>query len=172
MIFGAAGSYFLSKNLIVKEPLQQGSSSLKPQGGKNAAPRLCGVLEIGRDKIEDAVDRIKTEAGDQPLIAVGGAASLVPDRLAGVSQVIGMRYGDHANAAGPGIAQISGETDQIYHDLVRAHAIAAAETQMQDRARPQMVDAEDMPLAYPAGNALWVRVTGEVRAPPNRGSDT
>ena len=39
-------------------------------------------------KIEDAVDRMKTEAGDLPLIAVGGGAFLVPDRLAGISQVI------------------------------------------------------------------------------------
>ena len=36
------------------------------------------VLEAARHKIEEAVDRMKTEAGDLPLIAVGGGAFLVP----------------------------------------------------------------------------------------------
>ena len=51
-------------------------------------PRPCRSRS-GRDtKIEEAVDRMKTEAGDLPLIAVGGGAFLVPDRLAGISEVI------------------------------------------------------------------------------------
>jgi N-methylhydantoinase A/oxoprolinase/acetone carboxylase beta subunit len=116
--------------------------------------------------IEDSVDRMKTEARDQPLIAVGGGAFLVPDRLAGVSQVIRVPHGDCANAVGAAIAQISGETDQIYRDLGREEAIAAAEAQAReravaagaDRASLQAVDIEDMPLAYLPGNALRVRV--------------
>src|SRR5207237_9236115 len=32
------------------------------------------VLETAKAKLEDAIDRMKTEAGDVPLIAVGGAA--------------------------------------------------------------------------------------------------
>ena len=39
-----------------------------------------------RAKLEDAIDRMKTEAGDVPLIAVGGGAFLVPDRLPGVAR--------------------------------------------------------------------------------------
>ncbi|MGH7047379.1 MAG: hydantoinase/oxoprolinase N-terminal domain-containing protein [Stellaceae bacterium] len=132
------------------------------------------VLAEVHAKIEDAVDRIKIEAGDQPLIAVGGAAFLVPDRLAGVSQVIRVPHGDCANAVGAAVAQVSGETDQIYRDLDRAAAIAAAEAQAQDRAVAagadraslETVDIEDMPLAYLPGNALRVRVrvAGEMRA--------
>ena len=131
------------------------------------------VLAAARGKIEDAVDQVKTEAGDMPLIAVGGGAFLVPDRLAGVSQVIRVPYGAHANAVGAAIAQISGETDQIYRDLSRDEAIAAAEAQARQRAvasgadpaRLETVDVEDMPLAYLPGNALRVRVrvAGEMR---------
>jgi N-methylhydantoinase A/oxoprolinase/acetone carboxylase beta subunit len=124
------------------------------------------VLAEASAKIEDAVDRMKTEAGDLPLIAVGGGAFLVPDRLAGVSQVIRVPHGDYANAVGAAIAQVSGETDQVYRDLSREEAIAAAEAQARERAvaagadRPslQTVDVEDMPLAYLPGNALRVRV--------------
>jgi N-methylhydantoinase A/oxoprolinase/acetone carboxylase beta subunit len=116
--------------------------------------------------IEDAVDRMKTDARDLPLIAVGGGAFLVRDRLAGISQVIRVPHGDCANAVGAAIAQISGETDQIYRDLTREAAIAAAEAQARaravaagaDRASLTTVDVEDMPLAYLPGNALRVRV--------------
>ncbi|HEY2539369.1 MAG TPA: hydantoinase/oxoprolinase family protein, partial [Stellaceae bacterium] len=131
------------------------------------------VVAMAHDRIEDAVDHIKTEAGDVPLIAVGGGAFLVPDKLAGVSRVIRVPYGAHANAVGAAIAQVSGETDQIYRDLDRTSAIAMAEELARERAVAagalrdslQTVDVEDMPLAYLPGNALRVRVrvAGEMR---------
>jgi N-methylhydantoinase A/oxoprolinase/acetone carboxylase beta subunit len=124
------------------------------------------VLAAAQQKIEDAVDRMKTEAGDVPLVAVGGGAFLVPDRLAGVGEVIRVPYGDCANAVGAAIAQVSGETDRIYRDLGREAAIAAAEAEAReravaagaDKASLETVDVEDMPLAYLPGNALRVRV--------------
>jgi hypothetical protein len=101
-----------------------------------------------------------------PLIAVGGAAFLVPDRLQGVSQVIRVPHGDCANAVGAAIAQVSGETDQVYREMTRDDAIAAATAQAIDRAvlagaeraTLETVDIEDMPLAYLPGHALRVRV--------------
>jgi N-methylhydantoinase A/oxoprolinase/acetone carboxylase beta subunit len=134
------------------------------------------VLASARAKIEDAVDRIKIEAGDLPLVAVGGGAFLVPDRLAGVSRVVRVAHGDCANAVGAATAQVSGETDRIYRGLDRKDAIAAAEVQARERAVAagadaetlEIVDVEDMPLAYLPGNALRVRVrvAGEMRARP------
>jgi N-methylhydantoinase A/oxoprolinase/acetone carboxylase beta subunit len=133
------------------------------------------VLAEVRQQIEDAVDRMKTEAGDIMLIAVGGGAFLVPDRLAGVSRVVRVPHGDCANAVGAAIAQVSGETDQVYREMSREAAIAAAEAQAVERAvaagaeRTTLatVDVEDMPLAYLPGNALRVRVrvAGEMRGP-------
>ncbi|HEV7996677.1 MAG TPA: hydantoinase/oxoprolinase family protein [Stellaceae bacterium] len=140
------------------------------------ADLVRAILDAARDKIEDAVDRIKTEAGDLPLIAVGGGAFLIPDRLAGISRVVRVAHGECANAVGAAIAQVSGETDQIYRDLGRNEAIAAAEAQARDRAVAAgadstslaLVDVDDMPLAYLPGNALRVRVrvAGEMRAKP------
>src|SRR5437764_3308363 len=133
------------------------------------------VLGAAKAKLEDAIDRMKTEAGDVPLIAVGGGAFLVPERLAGVSEVIRVAHGDCANAVGAAIAQISGETDQVYREMTREAAIAAAEAQAVERAvaagaergTRQTVDVEDMPLAYLPGNALRVRVrvAGEMQRP-------
>ncbi|HEV8677985.1 MAG TPA: hydantoinase/oxoprolinase family protein, partial [Stellaceae bacterium] len=133
------------------------------------------VLDEVRQQIEDAVDRMKTGADDVILIAVGGGAFLVPDRLVGVSRVIRVPHGECANAVGAAIAQVSGETDQVYREMSREAAIAAAEAQAVERAvaagaeRTTLatVDVEDMPLAYLPGNALRVRVrvAGEMRGP-------
>jgi hypothetical protein len=90
--------------------------------------------------------------------------------------VVRVAHGECANAVGAAIAQVSGETDQIYRDLGRNEAIAAAEAQARDRAVAAgadstslaLVDVDDMPLAYLPGNALRVRVrvAGEMRAKP------
>jgi hypothetical protein len=117
---------------------------------------------------------MKTEAGAVPLVAVGGGAFLVPDRLEGVSEVVRVPHGDCANAVGAAIAQISGEADQVFRDLSREEAIAAARKIATDHAvaagadptRLELVDVEDMPLAYLPGNALRVRarVVGPIAA--------
>jgi len=159
------------------------AAGLAEIGDKSAVaglPRdfVAAVLAAVRAKIEDSVDRIKTEAGNVALIAVGGGAFLVPGRVAGISEVIRVLHGDCANAVGAAIAQVSGETDQVYRDLGRAKAIALAEAQARERAVAagadrtslQTVDVEDMPLAYLPGNALRVRVrvAGEMASAPAR----
>ncbi len=135
----------------------------------------CGrVLDECRRMVEEAADRVKTEAGDVTLIAVGGGAFLVPDRLDGVSRVIRVAHGDCANAVGAVIAQVSGEVDQIFRDLSIAEAIEAARGLAADRAVAagasadslKTIETEDMPLSYLPGNSLRVRVrmVGDVAA--------
>src|SRR6185437_11281385 len=91
-------------------------------------------LADARRKLEETIDRMKTEARDVPLVAVGGGAFLVPERLAGVSEIIRVPHGDCANAVGAAIAQVSGEADQVFRDLSREDAIAAARDIAADRA--------------------------------------
>jgi len=132
------------------------------------------VLAAAKRMIEANVDAMKTAAGDVPLIAVGGGAFLVPDRLEGVSRVIRVRHGDCANAVGAAIAQVSGEVDQVYRDLARTDAIAKAAALAADRAvaagadRASLttVETEDIPIAYLPGNSIRVRVRviGDVAA--------
>lgn len=124
------------------------------------------VFAEAKRLVEESLDRMKTEAGDVPLIAVGGGAFLIPDRIEGASQVIRVPHGDCANAVGAAIAQVSGECDQIFRDLTRAEAIAAAQGIAADRAAAAgadrttitTIEAEDMPIAYLPGNSLRVRV--------------
>jgi N-methylhydantoinase A/oxoprolinase/acetone carboxylase beta subunit len=115
---------------------------------------------------EEAIDRMKTEAGDVPLIAVGGGAFLIPEKLPGVSRVIHVEHGDCANAVGAAIAQVSGECDQIFKDLSRTEALSMAQGIANDRAASagaeratlKTIESEDMPLAYLPGNSVRVRV--------------
>jgi N-methylhydantoinase A/oxoprolinase/acetone carboxylase beta subunit len=125
-----------------------------------------------RAMIEEGVDRMKTEAGEASLIAVGGASFLVPARLAGVSEVVNVPHQAVANAVGAAIAQVSGEVDQIFQDLPRDEAIARARQGAEekavaagaDRATLTLVEVEDLPLAYLPGNSLRtrVRVVGDI----------
>jgi N-methylhydantoinase A/oxoprolinase/acetone carboxylase beta subunit len=116
--------------------------------------------------IEEGVDRMKTDAGDVPLIAVGGGSFLVPSRLAGVSEVVHVPHEAVANAVGAAIAQVSGETDQIFQNLSRDDAIAEAQRLAEakavaagaDRGTLETVEVEDLPLAYLPGISLRVRV--------------
>ncbi len=124
------------------------------------------ALSYAKRKLEQDIDRMKTEAGDVPLLAVGGGAFLVPDRLPGISRIVRVPHGDCDNAVGAAIAQVSGEADQVFRELSRDEAIAAARGIAEDRAVQagaeratlKTVDVEDMPIAYLPGNALRVRV--------------
>jgi N-methylhydantoinase A/oxoprolinase/acetone carboxylase beta subunit len=130
------------------------------------------ALSLAQGLIEGAIDRMKLTKDDVTLIAVGGGAFLVPDRLAGVGRIVRVPFGDCANAVGAAIAQVSGEIDRIYRDQTRADAIAAAKRAAEERALAagaapetlKTVEVEDMPLAYLPGNALRVRarVVGDV----------
>jgi N-methylhydantoinase A/oxoprolinase/acetone carboxylase beta subunit len=127
---------------------------------------VAAALADAHRKLEEDIDRMKTEASDVPLLAVGGGAFLVPDRLPGISDIVRVPHGDCANAVGAAIAQVSGEADQVFRDLTRDEAIAAARGIAEDRAVQagadrsslKTVDVEDMPIAYLPGNALRVRV--------------
>jgi len=133
---------------------------------------VAAALARIRAMIEEGVDRMETDAGEAPLIAVGGGSFLVPPRLAGVSDVLNVPHQAVANAVGAAIAQVSGEVDQIFQDLTRDEAIARARRAAEDkavaagadRATINVVEVEDLPLAYLPGNSLRtrVRVVGDI----------
>jgi N-methylhydantoinase A/oxoprolinase/acetone carboxylase beta subunit len=130
------------------------------------------VLTEAARMLEDAADRMKTEATAVPLLAVGGGAFLVPDALPGISEVLRPAHAAVANAVGAAIAQVSGEADQVFQGLTRAEALQEAERIARARAAEAgaepdslvLVDVEDLPIAYLPGGALRVRarVVGEI----------
>jgi N-methylhydantoinase A/oxoprolinase/acetone carboxylase beta subunit len=122
--------------------------------------------------IDEGVDRMKTDATETPLVAVGGGCFLVPPSLPGISEVVHVDHQAVANAVGAAIAQVSGEVDQIFQDMTRDEAIAEARRLAEakavragaDPATLAVVDVEDLPIAYLPGNSLRtrVRVVGEI----------
>jgi len=148
-------------------------ADLPADGVKTALARIHAMIDEG-------VDRMKTDAREEPLIAVGGGCFLVPERLPGVSEVVHVRHQAVANAVGAAIAQVSGEVDQIFQNLTREAAIAEARRVAEQRAVAggaeagslQVVEVEDLPLAYLPGNSLRVRVrvVGDIaeRSTPQR----
>lgn len=133
--------------------------------------RFTEVLE---ERLGEAVDRMKPDAREMPLLAVGGAAFLVPSRIPGISGVEPLPHGEVANAVGAAIARVSGETDRVFHNLDREEAFRQATGQAKRRAIAagadpaglEVVEREDLPLAYLPGDArrVRVRVVGEAAA--------
>jgi N-methylhydantoinase A/oxoprolinase/acetone carboxylase beta subunit len=127
---------------------------------------VARAIQAIHDRIAEAIDRMKIDAGDVPVVAVGGGSFLVPERMPGVSRVVRVAHHPVANAVGAAIAQVSGELDQVFQNMTRDGAIAEARRLAEDRAvragadraTLKVVEVEDIPLAYLPGNSLRTRV--------------
>jgi N-methylhydantoinase A/oxoprolinase/acetone carboxylase beta subunit len=136
------------------------------------ASTVSSLLKWIEKMVEDSVDRMKTSAEGVQLVAVGGGAFLIPEKLAGVSEVLRVEHAGVANALGAAMAQVSGEVDQVFSGLTREQAIAEAEKLARERAMEAgaqagtitTLDTEDIPIAYLPGDArrVRVRVVGDI----------
>lgn len=117
---------------------------------------------------EEGIDRMKTSAGDVPVIIVGGGSILISRPLAGASEIVKPEHFEAANAVGAAIAQISGEVDRVFAlegmargeaiEIAKAEAIARTVEAGADARTVDILDIEDVPLAYLPGNAIRIRV--------------
>ena len=130
--------------------------------------KIHAVHDRIQEIVAAAVDRMKTSSEPIPVIIVGGGSVLISHPVNGASEMVQPEHFEAANAVGAAIAQISGEVDRIYalDSLTRNEAVAAAKAEATARAVAagadpssiQIVDVEDIPLAYLPGNATRVRV--------------
>lgn len=119
------------------------------------------------EMLEDCVERSRLSPEPLPVIVVGGGSILVGGPIGGL-EVIKPDHFAVANAVGAAIAQVSGEVDRVYTlaDIGREQALADARERAIDSAvaagaardTVEIVDVEDVPLAYLPGNATRVRV--------------
>jgi N-methylhydantoinase A/oxoprolinase/acetone carboxylase beta subunit len=130
------------------------------------APNLISdVVTMVHQRISEAADRMKPDAAPLPLIAVGGGSFLVPEKLPGFSEVVRAENYAVANAVGAAISQVSGEIDRVFSGISRDEAMAQAEELARKKAIEaganasglELVEIEDLPLAYLPGNTLRVR---------------
>lgn len=119
-------------------------------------------------KIEDAIDRIKTSADPIPVILVGGGSLMLPMRLAGASVVHRPEGAQYANAIGAATAFVGAVVDKAYsyEHVNRKDALADAEREAKSRAvlagadpaTVTVVDVEEIAMPYLPGNAVRIRV--------------
>lgn len=117
--------------------------------------------------LEDCVERSRLSPDPLPVIVVGGGSILVDGPIGGL-EVVKPNHFAVANAVGAAIAQVSGEVDRVYAlaEIGRDQALADAKERATEaavaagalRSSIEIVDVEDVPLAYLPGNATRVRV--------------
>ncbi|GFE51199.1 hydantoinase [Roseobacter cerasinus] len=119
------------------------------------------------EMLTNAVERMRVSSEPIPVLAVGGGSILVPKKVGELS-VIRPDHFSVANAVGAAIGQISGEVDRIFslEKITREEALADARKEATKKAitagaRPEsieLLDQEDVPLAYLPGNATRIRL--------------
>jgi N-methylhydantoinase A/oxoprolinase/acetone carboxylase beta subunit len=119
------------------------------------------------EMLEDCVERSRLSPEPLPVIVVGGGSILVNGPIGGLDIIKPSHFGV-ANAVGAAIAQVSGEIDRVYAlaEIGREQALSDAKARAVDAAvaagaardSVEIVDVEDVPLAYLPGNATRVRV--------------
>jgi len=129
---------------------------------------VADVTRRVRSMCEDTIDRIKTSAEPMPVVLVGGGSVVIPADLAGASEIYRPDHYDVANAIGAAIAQCSGEVERIFSldEMTREQALATARQMARDEAvragadpaTVEIVDVQEVPLAYLPGNATRIRV--------------
>jgi N-methylhydantoinase A/oxoprolinase/acetone carboxylase beta subunit len=126
------------------------------------------AYERGVAMFEEAVDRMKTSAEEVPVIAVGGGSILLPEEIPGVSRVHKPDHYEVANAVGAAIAQVSGTIDRVFSlqdrsrdevmEEARRTAFGEAVRAGADEDSMEVVEVEEVPLAYLPGNAVRIKV--------------
>jgi N-methylhydantoinase A/oxoprolinase/acetone carboxylase beta subunit len=132
------------------------------------SPTATTALAIADAMVADAIDRVKFAKGDVPLIVVGGGSVLLGESIVGVSHVLRPDDFDVANAVGAAIGTVSGQIDHIYQsgarsreDILEEAKRDAIEQAVRAGAEPalvEIIDLEEMPIAYMTNPAVRVRV--------------
>ncbi len=117
--------------------------------------------------IEDGIDRMKTAAGDVPVVVVGGGGFLIHDRPRGASALLRPQHAPVANAIGAAIGQVSGELDRVVSyaggrrdELLAEIRRQAAESAVAAGAAPatvEVIEVEEVALNYLPGQSVRVR---------------
>ena len=111
---------------------------------------------------------MKLSSEDSDVIMVGGGSIILPEHLAGAAEIIRPEHFGCANAIGSAISKVSGNYEKlINYDVVpREQALAQAKAEATDlaveagaiRETVEIIEVEDIPLAYYPGNTNRVKI--------------
>lgn len=129
---------------------------------------VCDAKQTIKEMIEDAIDQMKTDSQEIPVILVGGGSIILPQTMDGVSEVIIPDNYDAANAIGAALGEVSGEVNSLYslekqtQEEVVAIAIDSARQEAIHSGAAQetlkTVFVEVIPLAYLPKQAVNIKV--------------
>ena len=164
LIFG--GDALTASDVVVASGRASfGDPSLVAHLEATAVERVLARIE---EMIDEAVDRMKTTAAPIPVVVVGGGSVLLGETLPSASRLVRPEHFAVANAIGAAIAQVGGEVDRVVSldGLTRSAALDEAKGEAIDRAvaagakreSVEIVDVEEVPLAYLPSNAVRFRV--------------
>lgn len=121
-----------------------------------------------RELVEESIDVMKVSSGDIDIILVGGGSILLPETLAGARSVTKPDFFGTANAIGSAISKVSGTYEALidYNELPREQALEKAKQEAIEmavsagakRETVEIIEMEDVPLAYYPGNTCRVKV--------------
>jgi len=139
-------------------------------------------MRLIQDRLAELVDRVKTSPEPLPVVLVGGGSILLEDGLEGASEILRPDHFAVANAIGAAIAQVGGEVDKVVSLTGRARedALESVRQEAVDKAiaagalasSVQIVDVEEVPLAYLPSNAVRIRVKAVGDLPLSGDDDT
>lgn len=117
---------------------------------------------------EEALDKVKTRAGDVLLITVGGGSFMLKDKLTGSSRMIRPENAQFANAIGAATALIGARVDRAYSYEAIKREVAIAEAIEQAKALSveagavpstiEVKEVEEVSMPYLPGNSVKVSV--------------
>ena len=126
------------------------------------------AMAVIRGMVEDSIDSMKVSSADMAVILVGGGSIILPEDLAGAAQVIKPEHFGCANAIGSAISKVSGTFEQLinYDEIPREKALEQAKAEAVNlavnagaiRETVEIIEVEDVPLAYYAGNTHRVKI--------------
>lgn len=118
--------------------------------------------------VEDSVDAMKVSNADVDLILVGGGSIILPKNINGTASVLKPEHFGCANAIGSAISKVSGTYEKLmnYDELPREQSLEQAKNDAFElaieagavRETVEIIEMEDVPLAYYPGNTNRVKI--------------
>ena len=164
LVFG--GNVMTATDIAVRLGMVELGDKAKVAGIPQAVAEKA--MDAIRALVEDSVDAMKVSNADVDLILVGGGSIILPEKISGAASVLKPEHFGCANAIGSAISKVSGTYEKLmnYDELPREQSLEKARHEAIElaveagavRETVEIIEMEDVPLAYYPGNTNRVKI--------------